>query len=100
MFFRGHIVRLREAPPCAILAPRASCALLKEEGMGLLVLGIPFFRTWPCRLQLMGFQYRGSVASCESRRARTSCPRSWWGLIAVIRGLLEQRNRRSRLVYA
>jgi len=37
-FFRGLFVRLREAPPCAILASRASCALLGDGGMGLLAL--------------------------------------------------------------
>jgi hypothetical protein len=76
MFFRGHIVRLREAlrVPSSPRARPARC-LRRRDGC---CFGIPFFRTWPCRLQLMG-----SIIAArrlrESRRARTSCPRSWWG---------------------
>jgi hypothetical protein len=38
-------------------------------------LSMAFCGTRSCWVNTIGFQYRGSVASCESRRARTLCSR-------------------------
>jgi len=58
-------------------SPRARPArCLMREGMGVLGLGMAFCEQRPYWLWLMGFQYCGSVASCEFGRVRTFCPGS------------------------
>ena len=71
----GSVGRARTAQ--RLTSPRARRArCLMREGRSLMVLDMAFCVTWAYWLQLMGFQYRGSVASCESHHERTSCPRS------------------------